>query len=242
MIERLFTRLAAKKNHVDSDLVFFMPVFRDSPVALASLARIRRHYPGSRIVVLSDGDDTFPGDDVKNRFGAEYVLGDNAYGIEQGGRMIHRILDHYMKEPAGWLVRIDSDARLDRRFAWLPTRMGLYGRIGRRSGTAQGGCVVFTHDAAVKLHRRKTFLSPKLLDPEASWGLYSTPENLARKIEQQRIAYDKVLHWGCVEAGVPVRPYDEIFSLWKPKPEHEAALANSDRRYAVVHPDKEMAG
>lgn len=238
--DRVWSRITARTKHDDRDIVFFMPVFKDAPVAFAALSRIRRFYPTSRVVLLSDGDPSFPGAEAAEKFGVEYILADNAYAISDGGRLIHRMLTHYMQAPAKYLLRIDTDARLDRRFAWLPGRTGLYGRIGERSGTAQGGCVLFTHDAAAKLFGERTFESPKLLQPETSWGRFSTPENLQRKLAQGRIAYDKVLHWGCVEAGVPVRPFGEIFSLWLPKPEHAASLANADRRYAVVHPDKEM--
>ncbi|MBB4659076.1 hypothetical protein [Parvularcula dongshanensis] len=221
----------------DEDLVFFMPVYEDAQVAFRALTRLRRYYPGSRLVVLSDGDDTFPGEAVQRRFGAEYVLGENLYGIEHGGRMVHRILEHYMRAPARYLVRLDSDARIDRRFSWLPEADGLYGKVGERSGTVQGGALLLTHGAAAKLYDERTLLSDKLLDPARSWGRYSTKANLDRKLGLGTVAYDKVIHWACVEAGVPTRGFSEIYSVWKAAPD-DLEIANADERYAVVHPDK----
>lgn len=221
----------------DDDIVFFMPVYKDAEVAFRALTRLRRHYPASRLIVLSDGDDAFPGDVVRDRFGAEYVAGENLYGMEHGGKMVHRILSHYMTAPARYLVRLDSDARIDRRFAWLPEKDGLYGRVGKRSGTVQGGVIVLTHGAAARLHDNEVLLSEALLDPEASWGRYSTPENMARKRNLGTVAYDKVIHWACVTANVPVCGFSEVYSLWKPMP-GDPGIANIDQRYAIVHPDK----
>ena len=220
----------------DEDLVFFMPVHRDAPVAFRALARLRRHYPGARAIVLSDGDADFPGDEAERRFGVEYALGENLYGIEHGGRMVHRILEHYLRAPARYLVRLDSDARIDRRFAWLPRRDGLYGTLGERSGTVQGGAILLTHGAAATLHDGGILLSEALLDPAASWGRYSTGANLERKLRLGTVAYDKVIHWACRESGVPVRAFDEIHSVWKPAP-GDPRIANADGRHAIVHPD-----
>ncbi len=225
------------ERFVDADLVFFMPVYQDADVAFRALTRLRRHYPGSRVIVLSDGDPDFPGEEAERRFGAEYVLGENLYGIEHGGRMVHRILEHYMRAPARYLIRMDSDARIDRRFSWLPTRDGLYGRVGQRSGTVQGGFLFLTHAAAAKLYEERTLLSEELLDPAASWGRYSTKENLGRKLGLGTVAYDKVIHWACVKAGLPTLGHPEVHSVWKAKP-GDADIANADGRYAVVHPDK----
>jgi hypothetical protein len=237
--ERLFPakRLPAPE---DGQLVFLMPVFRDGEIAFQCLEALRRCYPTSRVVVLSDGDDSFPGDEARERFSCEYVLGDNLYSAEHGGRMIQRMLDLYAEKPAQGFVRLDSDARMDRPFAYWPQSDGVYGAIGK-SGTAQGGCILMTHGAAEKLRLSEVFLSPRLQDGRASWGRYSTKANLQKKIAQKRIAYDKVLHWGCVEAGVPVRPYDEIFSVWKPDASASAIIAGNTGEYAVVHPTREMS-
>ena len=225
----------------DPDVVFLMPVHRDAEVAFRALARVRRHWPGSRLVVLSDGDASFPGEEAERRFGAEYALGENLYGIEHGGRMVERLVELFLAAPGRWLVRLDSDARVDRRFAWLPTADGLHGRIGRRSGTVQGGAIVLTRGAAETLAARGVLRSPALLDPATTWGRYSTGANLRRKLALGTVAYDKVLHWACREAGVAVRGFDEIHSLWHADPD-DPDVVNADRRRAIVHPDKTMDG
>ena len=222
----------------DADIVFVMPVFRDAPVARRALGRLRRAYPTARVALICDGDPEFPGAEIGAEFDVDYELGENLYAMRHGGAMIHRILAIYLRAPARVLVRLDSDARIDRRLAWLPSAPGLYGTIGKRSGTIQGGCIVLPDATARHLHETGVFLCRELTDPAASWGRYSTAENVARKTEQSRVSYDKALHWGCVEAGVPIRDYAEVHSVWKPAPGNAEALANRDERCAIVHPDK----
>lgn len=225
-------------DFTDADLVFLMPVFRDAEVAGKSLRRLRRVYPGSRVVILSDGDPEFPGDTLATEFRAEYVLGENLYGSEHGGRMLQRYLDLYLAAPARWMVRMDTDARIDRRFSRLPTADALYGTIGRRSGTVQGGCILLTDGAVRRLSDARVFLRPELADPAASWGRFSTPDNLRRKLSQGRIAYDKMLHWGCVEAGLPIRDFREIRSVWKSDDRFRRQVLAREGVHAIVHPDR----
>ncbi len=237
-IEAALRRRTDQRDVADRDIVFVMPVYRDAEVAGKALARLRRHYSDSRVALISDGDAEFPGAGFRDLYGVEYVRGENLYAMDRGGEMIHRILDIYMSAPARWLVRLDSDARIDRRFRRLPGAPGLYGTIGKRSGTVQGGCILLPHESAAHLHASEVFLRPELRDPAQSWGQFSTEENLQRKIDQNRVAYDKALHWGCVEEGVPIRAFPEIYSVWKPSPAVAAGLANRAGRHAIVHPDK----
>ena len=237
-VKGLLTRALGVRKISDEGIVFLMPVFRDAETARRSLTRLRRFYPTSRVVLISDGDGDFPGEAFVEEFGAEYIAGENLYGMQHRGAMVQRMLAAYLDAPARALVRMDTDARMDRRFRYLPRRDGVFGTVGGRSGTLQGGCIVVSHNAAVRLHASGIFMSDRLLDPAATWGKYSSRENLERKLGQQRIAYDKVLHWGCVETGVATLPFGEIFSVWKAAPEHARRLSNAGLRSAIVHPDK----
>lgn len=228
---------AATTEHGDADIVFVMPVFRDAPVADASLRRLRRHYPGARVVLISDGDPGFPGDAMVRRHRVEYALGENLYGMTHGGALIHRFLSHYMERPARWLVRMDTDARIDRRFAHLPGRMGVHGAVNAR-GNIQGGCIVLTHDAAARLHGSSVFLDPRLTDPGGSWARFMRPDLLERKMRLGTVSYEKVLRWGCEAEGIPLLQFPEIWSTWKAKPENAKQRANAFLRRAIVHPDR----
>lgn len=228
------------RRHDDADLVFFMPVHRDEALAFAAMGRVRAAYPGSRLIVCSDGDPDFDGARAEHEFGAEYVAGENLYAHEHGGRLCHRFVEHYMRAPARFLVRMDTDARLDRRFAYLPGADGAYGTISRASGTLQGGCVLLTHGAAKRLYESEVFLSNELKDPDASWGRYMMPKSYARKKAKGTVAYDKVLYWGTERLGIPTRRFPDVYSIMDRTPEREEALANENRWVAVVHPDKTM--
>ncbi len=235
-----FDRIApADAGRAEGGVAFFMPVFRDAEVAGRALERLRAAYPEARVTVLSDGDDAFPGASIAERFDVTYELGANLYGLDHGGAMIVRMLDRLLDGPERLLVRLDSDARVDRPFALAPREDGLYGSIGARSGAIQGGAILLTRGAAQRLRDARVFERGDIRsDPAGTWGRYCTEDSLARKLRDGRIAYDKVLHWGCVECGVPVRAHPEIFSVWKPFEGARAGLANADGRAAVVHPDK----
>lgn len=228
------------RNFRDEDIVFFMPVFSDKELACDALARLRQFYPKSRLIVLSDGDYDFPGNEFATRFNAEFVIGPNLYGMDCGGQSLHRMLGEYMRKPAQFLVRLDTDARVDRRFRYLPRKDGLHGHLGRRSRTVQGGCILLTHSSAQRLFNSKIFLSERLLDFRNTWGKYSRPENLSRNIEKKRISYDKILHWGCVEQEVAIHKFHEIFSAGKVRAEVRRKLENKHKIYAIIHPEKNV--
>jgi len=44
------------KEHSDSDLVFYLQMYHDIDLAKWCLDNIRRHYPDSRLMLVSDGD------------------------------------------------------------------------------------------------------------------------------------------------------------------------------------------
>ena len=154
-IKNRLTRNLGGTPVTDECIVFFMPVFRDAEMADRSLARVRRFYPTSRIVLVSDGDTDFPGDAFIEKFGVEYVAGDNLYGMHHRGATVQRMLAAYLRAPAWVLVRMNTDARMDRRFRRLPSRDGVFGTIGRRSGTLQGGCIVVSLAALGRTAERR---------------------------------------------------------------------------------------
>jgi hypothetical protein len=221
----------------DRDLTFILQVYRDYDRALSALKRVRRFYPKSRLIVLSDGD---PDPRYKNftaLFQAEYFEQDRLYEIRNGGRLLHAWLEYYMKRPTPYLIRIDTDTRFDRRFHYLPIPTGcdVFGcmQAYETHRGLQGGCIIFSCKAAQKLFASKVFLSEELKD-HRSWGRYSTQDLLEDRIQQGLIATDKVLHWAFVKEKIRIFNFPEIYFAWK------IGHPNLQMRFAVVHPDKAM--
>src|SRR5436190_2219363 len=72
-------------NYSDADLTFFALVYKDYDATAACLKDLRKHYPSSRVILRSDGDQDprFPlvAGDHKVDFRSEWRL----FGIENGG-------------------------------------------------------------------------------------------------------------------------------------------------------------
>ncbi len=215
-----------------SNPAFYMQLFRDGPLANASIARIRSHYPSERIIVQSDGDPNPYYRELAEMFRCEYATGKRLYLVEHGGRMIQRMLNAYLKGPGDWLIKVDTDTRIDRRFINLPTGMAIYGSP-LKQGPPQGGCVIIPRKVAQMLRDSRLFLSPLLKYPVTSWGAAMTPAFLRDRLETTGcIGFEWTLYWACTQLDIPIVRHPEIFSTWK------YGNTNRGRGFAAVHPDK----
>ena len=226
------------ESHRDEDLTFCLQVFRDLALGAACLTRLRRAYPGAAVVLVSDGDDDPRWADLAARHAARYVRGQRLYAVERGGAIVQRLLDLYLERPTPWLLRIDTDTRVHRRFRRLPAGACVFGTLERRTFThgealappvVQGGCIGFTRDAAERLHRLGVFRSPALADWAATWA---DTADARERASGGRVSFDHLVRWGCREAGVQARAHDEVFCVWRGR------VRNPGLRYAVTHPHK----
>ncbi len=222
----------------DEELTFCLQVWRDLGLARACLLRLRRHYPGARVVLVTDGDDDPRWPALCARHDAEYVRGERLFEVARGGAIVQRLLELHLRRPTPWLLRIDTDTRVQRRFRALPSGACVFGTLERRTlahgelldpPLVQGGCLGFTLQAVERLHAEGVFLSPRLIDWAATWADTRDARERARG---GRVSFDHLVRWGCREAGIEPRAHDEVFSVWRGTPR------NPGLRYAVTHPHK----
>jgi len=153
--------------------------------------------------------------------------------------MLHRMLDHFMKRPASFLVKMDTDTRIDRRFNKAPEGHFLFGTRQTADGCLQGGCILIPLDVCKKMYEARVFLSSELKDWKTSWGQMGNADNitraLARRAEDMKlIGFEWVLKWGCQKLGIETKDFKEVSSRW------EFAEANPGLKYAIIHPDKNL--
>lgn len=209
-------------NYADYDLTFYFGVYKDVGRARSAIHSVRQHYPGARLLVVSDGDD----DPTWQEFGAVY--GERLYPLRNGGRMIHRMLSLFLGRPTQYLFKLDTDTVAHRRFHELPVKSGVFGhlqRLGDGSRTVQGGFQGFTLEAAQTLHCG-------LLDSEelCDHKVWAKDEWLLKYVEGRGlISTDWLLGYAADRLGVEMYEYREIWSNWKRKPAEPS-------RYAFVHP------
>lgn len=211
---------------------FYMQLYRDGDLARAALTHLRRSYPHARAILQSDGDNDPAYPALAREFRCEYFAGERLFPVENGGKLLQRMLNDFLSGPGTHLIRIDTDTRIDRPFSYLPGGNAVFGNV-LRAGPPQGGCIILPREAAARLRDSRIFLSPSLTRPEQSWGAAMKPSFLQERIRSTGcIGFEWTLYWACRQLDMPILPHAEVHATWK-----EGHL-NADRTYAVVHPDK----
>lgn len=222
----------------DTALTFHVQVYRDHWLAQRCLARVRALFPGARLLLVSDGDPDPRWARLAARHAAEYVRGERLYALQHGGAIVQRMLDLFVQAPTPWLLRIDTDTRVHRRFRWLPDGLCLFGTLEHRThgyGEAlvppcvQGGFIGITRAAAERLHGSGLFSSPRLRDHGATWADTRDTRERAR---HGRVSFDHLVRYGARQLDITLVEFDEVRSVWRGR------IDNRGLRYAATHPHK----
>jgi hypothetical protein len=223
----------------DAAITFYLQVYNDFPDAKSCLQHIRRHYPRSRVILISDGDDDPRYAKLARKTGADYRKGERLYPVENGGRMIQRILDVFLEKPSAYLLKIDTDTRIHRRFHYLPTGRIVFGTLEwETSGTrtrldypnVQGGFIGFTLDAARHMAESKLLLSDELLDYRRTYA--DNPDIIARAEHWRLISMDFVTRYACRRLAIGQVPFNEVYSVYRGR------IDPGGQGYAATHPHK----
>lgn len=222
----------------DAALTIHLQVYRDHWLARRCLGRVRAVFPRARLLLVSDGDPDPRWERLAERHAAEYVRGQRLYAIEHGGAIVQRMLDLFMQAPTPWLLRIDTDTRVHRRFRWLPGGTCLFGTLEHRTHghgeplvppCVQGGCIGITRSAAERLVTSGLFLAPELRDYAATWADTRDARERARN---GRVSFDHLVRYGTRQLAIPLLDFEEVRAVWRGR------IDNRGLRYAVTHPHK----
>jgi predicted O-methyltransferase YrrM len=195
----------------DEDITFLMHTCDERRSAERAIAQLRRVYPRARVILVSDGgaDRRY----LATRHSCEYVAGERLFAVERGGEILSRMLTLYLQQPTPWLIKIDPDTAVHRRFAWLPTS-GVFGSpndLVRKS--IQGGCLGICRDAAKKLLEHAAAWLPACQDWR-NWAL-DIPVAQERATRDKLTSIDWTLAFACRQLGIPVHPILEVKSSWR---------------------------
>lgn len=211
--------------YTDNDLTFVMHVYRNGNLADWSLGNLRKHYPTSRVIVISDGDTDPLLDTFANKHGVEFQRTDRLILIEKGTDYILNYMSQFLKNPTKYMIKIDPDTGFHRRFKYVPT-YDVFGCVGylRNIGPTliNGGLFGFSGDAVKEIYESDIFSNPELdIHP---WGT-------RRKLNIELMREDITLMEACYLLGMDIGPFPEVFISLQYKP-------NRKLRYAVTHPCK----
>ncbi|PQO43813.1 hypothetical protein [Blastopirellula marina] len=218
-------------DYSDADLTFYMPVFRDLEPARWALAHLRQHYNG-RAIVASDGDFDPCWRSLESEFQVElhYGVKNTAYWCR--GLHVEKMMRLFLMRPTKWLIKLDTDAGIHRRFQYLPA--GHQCGTVQHSGDAtsiQAGCVVLSREFCERSLASGFLTAPDFFESLISW----CPASLGTHWDGvPHIAEDWVLGYLGERLGMPPCEFKEIRSTWRDY------VPNPDRKFAVTHPCKAM--
>ncbi|MDT4968323.1 MAG: hypothetical protein QOJ64_3060, partial [Acidobacteriota bacterium] len=151
----------------DDDLTFFALVYKNYDATAECLLDLRRHYPSSRVILRSDGDPDPRFPILARRNEVDFRAEPRLFGIENGGAVIERMLVIFLEKPTRYLIKIDPDTVIHRRFQYLPIRSGLFGtpQGGEETPSIQGGCIGFTRDIAQRILQSGMLRDSRLKEP-----------------------------------------------------------------------------
>lgn len=223
----------ALTNYCDDDLTFFALTYKNYEATAECLEDLRKHYPASRVIIRSDGDPDPRLPILARRHNVDFRGGLRLFGIENGGAVIERMLELFFEKPTPYLLKIDPDTVIHRRFRYLPVRNGLFGtpQGGQEHPSIQGGCMGITRDAAEQILRSKMLRDNRLREPAQFTSDSPYFVRMAHRANRCGLAsFDWTLPWIASELKIPIYPFDEVNSGWQQPP------PNPNQRYAVSHP------
>jgi hypothetical protein len=143
------------------------------------------------------------------------------------------MLVFFLEKPTRYLLKIDPDTVIHRRFHYLPVRSGLFGTLqgGPETPSIQGGCMGFTRDSAEQILQSEMLRDTRLREPAKF--INDSPYFVRMTVRASRCglaSFDWILAWIAGELGIPMYPFDEVNSGWLQAP------PNPTQRYAVSHP------
>jgi hypothetical protein len=231
-IDRL--RLRYSDSFTDADVGWCLHVYNEFEALRWCAGEIRRHYPASRIAVISDGNATDYGS-VAAEFGLSLVRGEHWRPTASGHLYVERLLRTMLAGPETYLFKIDPDTWVRRRFRRLPLFSCLFGTIESISEvyrqeiapvSLQGGCIGMTRDAAEEILSSGLLSEANCVANRAqTWARCKDFQVYA----QRTVSEDHVLTWAADRLGIPIVGHSEIACRYCTAP---------TGAFAVTHPHK----
>ncbi len=220
-------------SYCDSDITFYLQLYRDHEAADLCLRRLRSSFPDSRVIVRSDGDDDPRHASFVSRYNVEYFPEDRVFTVENGARAVARMFELFRLEPTDFLFKLDPDSAVHRRFKFLPRRNSHFGTLQNSAGctSIQGGCMGFTIDVANEIFDSGLLNLADFATPSARRTESQYWEILAQRAQRVGLAsFDWSLGWIATRLEIRLLEFPEVRSTWK------TPVDNQDLRFAITHP------
>lgn len=199
----------------DRDLTFFMILYGNHDLADSCLRRLRKHFPGARVILRSDGDHDPGYPALAARHNAAYWKEERLFAAERGGAVVHRMLQIFLYHPTRYLFKIDPDTAIHRRFRYLPIGQALFGTIqgATEYRSIQGGFIGVTLEAARTMADSRLLLSPVLRRPPAEERSHLGKVALRARLHGLA-SFDWSLGWAAGQTDIELIDFPEVYSVY----------------------------
>jgi hypothetical protein len=223
------------KNHsyTDADLCFSLRTYKDADRLFLCLDNLRKHYPRARVIVISDGDPDIKKTDLLE-YKVEFHHGEHLYYPGAGGKIIQRMIELFLFRnncSQKFLMKIDTDTTIHRRFKWIPDGYGMCGTLQNDGwiNSIQGGFIGLDFHVVADIYRSGLCAWPGLEDYALTYALSPFIQNYCKT----RLGEDWIFGYIAARLGIPLFGFEEVCCQWLDIPE------NHDTIYAVTHPSYE---
>lgn len=214
-----------------------MGMYRDRNRAEGALVRLREHFPHARVIVRSDGDSDPENHDLGERFGVDYREESRLYPIENGGSMVARMFELFLEQHTRYLIKIDTDTAVYRRFHSLPEQFGVFGsRQKSKLGcySIQGGCTGFPEACCRSIFESGILEDPRLRDPVSHRDESLYFMQMAKRARRTGLCgFEWIIAWAAEELQIPLFSFSEVRSKWRA----DERFNNNNLKFAIIHPE-----
>jgi hypothetical protein len=220
-------------------LLWYVHTYHDRLKLAPALAALRRLYPESTVLVVSDGDSDPLLAPICARYRGEFRLGARLFGVEHGGEIVQRMLEAFLAHDADVLIKIDPDTVVRRQLTLAPAAgsRAIAGTIETSHTTGrdfiQGGCIVIPRRSASEIVASRLLQSDRLKPPQLEWVV---GEMSKARAASGLTSIDQTLGWACRQVGIACVNHPEVFSRYRP------SLVDliTSQRLPIYHPRFEL--
>ena len=227
----------------DEKVAFLFHVYKEFELAKRLISQLRFFFPLSNILGIADGTYNYEFKEFAWQHNVRYIEAERLFRQETGNQWVKRMFWFYTASShADYLIKIDPDAYVLRRFNFLP-HLDIAGTpftLANKVTFIHGGCALYSRQAA------DAILNTNLINDEEyrknsafSYRRFMPPYK--RRDEQPEtfkcMCEDRIIGDLEQKLGLKMGEWNEIYADQTEKNPNDYA----DMKYAVIHAVKTLA-
>lgn len=220
----------------EKEITFYFSVYNEFDLAIRLLNQIRFFYPHNQIICVTDGTTDLKFESLCKDSNVKYFVGRRLFPQRFGAAWSTRMLLSYLSNsPSKYLVKLDPDSFLNRKFRYLPNT-DLAGTLCSELGMSfiQGGCIFYKREACEQILDSSLLNAARYqTDPRFGYQrfcrLYKT--RTEDKSDEWFTAEDKIMSDAAQKLKLTLGNWSEVLCRFR-------GYCPNGEKYAVIHPVK----